>query len=330
MKCNLQTKAAAYLLEILGAEATFSRFPGAERLPLHITETYQIDRCELLGKAFLSLRIRRDKPTLAAMTKQSDWLHLKTGLRSLFVLESVSSYDRKRLIENKTPFLVPGLQMYLPDLGLDLRENFKIVRGAVEKLSLPGQVVVLACILRRIDPHAEFTGASLAERFGYTKMTMTRALDEMRHFEFVEVQGGRRFARHRFLVTGNALWRKAMPVLRSPVKKRIYLDEWSAGLDFQAGETALSEQTDLGFSRRAVWAVTSSEWKHLLGSPDIRIIPNVSKDMAHAEFEVWHYAPKLLAEKPFVDPLSLALSLGKHPDERVDMSIEQLFKLVPW
>ncbi len=330
MKGNFQTKVIDYIREILGADATFSRFPDAESLPLHITETYQIDRCELLGVTFLSLQIRREKPTSAAMTKQSDWLHLKTGLRSLFVLESVSSYDRKRLIENKTPFLVPGLQMYLPDLGLDLRENFKVAQRTVENLSLPGQVVVLACILRRIDPQAEFTGASLAERFGYTKMTMTRALDEMRHFEFVEVQGERRFARHRFLVTGKELWSKAMPVLRSPVKKRIYLDEWFPGLDFQAGETALSEQTDLGFPQRAVWAVTSSEWKHLQKSSDIRIIPDVSKDMAHAEFEVWHYAPKLLAEKPFVDPLSLALSMQRHPDERVNMSIDRLLNLVPW
>ena len=79
------------------------------------------------------------------------WLHQKTGLRCLFVLDTVGAYERKRLIEDKIPFLAPGQQLYLPDLGLDLREQFRTPRREHLKISPAAQLVVLACLLRRMD-----------------------------------------------------------------------------------------------------------------------------------------------------------------------------------
>ncbi len=263
------------------------------------------------------------------MVKHANWLREKTGLRCFFIVESVTAYERKRLIENRIPFLAPGQQLYLPDLGLDLREQFRAPRRENLKISPTAQLVVLACLLHRI-PQDGFTGAGLAERFGYTKMTMTRALDELRHLELVECEGERRFARHRFLITGRELWEKARPVLRSPVKKRVYVDEWFAGCDFKAGESALSDLTMLGFWQRATWAITSEEWKTIQKEPGLHMIPEVSKDMAHAEFEIWHYDPRLLAEKPLVDRLSLALSLESINDDRVQIAIDELLGGVRW
>ncbi len=330
MHAKLLVQATDYLKEILGVAPMFSAFPGAGRLPLHMAETYETRHCELAGKAFLALIARDDIPAPAAMAKHAAWLFQKTGLRSIFVLETVSAYERKRLIRDKIPFLAPGQQLYLPDLGLDLREQFKEPRRDTSKISPAGQVVVLACLLRRIDPASEFTGASLAESLGYTKMTMTRALDELRQLELVECQGERRFARHHFLVTGRELWEKARPALRSPVKKRIYVDEWFPGCDFKAGESAMEELTMLGMGRHATWAITSAEWKQIQKEPGLHIIPEVSKDMAHAEFEIWHYDPRLLSDKPVVDRLSLALSLDHIADERVQISIDELLGGVKW
>ena len=330
MRACLQAKAAAYLREILGVEAVFAPFPDLGRLPLHITESYEIAQCTLMGREFMALQVHDAGPAPAAMAKQADWLHQKTGLRCLFILDTVGGYERKRLIENKIPFLAPGQQLYLPDLGLDLREQFRAPRRENLKISPAAQVVVLACLLRRLDPQSEFTGASLAERYGYTKMTMTRALDELRQLELVECEGERRFARHRFLIAGRDLWEKARPALRSPVKKHVYVDEWFPGCDFKAGESALAESTLLVAPQRAIWAITSEQWKQFQKEPGLHLIPEVSKDMAHAEFEIWHYDPRLLAEKPLVDRLSLALSLAHVNDDRVQIAIDELLGGVPW
>ena len=86
----------------------------------------------------------------------------------------------------------------------------------------------------------------------------------------------------------------------------------------------------LGVTPRAVWAITSEEWKGIRNEPGLHLIPSVSKDMAHVEFEIWHYDPRLLADKPLVDRLSLALSLSDIKDERVEISIDNLLGGVPW
>lgn len=330
LKAHLQGKAASYLREILGVEAVFTPFPDLGRLPLHIAECYEVAHCVLMGREFMALEGHDVGPTPSAMAKHADWLHQKTGLRCLFLLETVSAYERRRLIGSKIPFLAPGQQLYLPDLGLDLRERFRAPRRENLKISPAAQVVVLACLLRRLDPQSEFTGAGLARQFGYTKMTMTRALDELRQLELVACEGERRFARHRFLITGRELWEKARPVLRSPVKKRVYVDEWFAGSDFKAGESALSELTILGFRQRDTWAITAGEWKTIRTEPGPHMIPEVSKNIAHAEFEIWHYDPALLAETPLVDRLSLALSLESINDDRVRIAIDELLEGVPW
>jgi len=332
MKAFLKAKAASYLREILGVEVLFTPFHDHDlgRLPLHIMESYEIAQCTLMGREFMALQGHDAGPTPAAMAKHADWLHQKTGLRCLFLLETVDAYERKRLIESKIPFLAPGQQLYLPDLGLDLREQFRAPRRENLRISPAAQVVVLACLLRRLEPESEFTGAGLAEQFGYTKMTMTRALDELRQLELVECEGERRFARHHFLITGRDLWEKARPVLRSPVKKRVYVGEWFAGGDFKTGEWALSELTMLGFRRTDTWAITSQEWKTIQTEPGLQMIREVSKDMAQAAFEIWHYDPALLAEKPLVDRLSLALSLESINDERVQIAIDELLGGVPW
>jgi DNA-binding MarR family transcriptional regulator len=330
MKESLQNKIVAYLAEMLGVEVQFHPFLGAANLPHHLTETYEIKEWQILGHRFLAMIANDGELTPASVEKQEEWLRQKTGLRGILVTNTMAAYNRKRLIERKIPFVVPGNQLYLPDLGLDLRDYLTKARPAVSKLSPASQVVLLAWILRRLDPATELAATRLAGLLNYTKMTMSRALDELRLLQLIERQGESRSAGFRFLLDGRQLWEKARPYLRSPVTRRIYLDEWFAGSEFKAGESALEEKSMLAHSGRATWAVTTGQWKRLQKEPYTHIIPEASKEMAHAEFELWRYDPRLLGEPPCVDPLSLALSFSDADDERVQMAVDQLLRGVRW
>ncbi len=330
MNTSLSARTLTYLGNVLGISANFGSFDQASSFPAYLRESYEIVDCEILGTRLLVLFSRDTEFTPASIEKHVDWIRQKTNRRSIFVSATLEPYNRKRLIERKIPFIVPGNQLYLPDLGLDLREQFKRILKPITKLSPASQVVTLACLLRKIDPSEELTAGRLAERFRYTKMTMIRVLDELRTVQLVHRENEGRNGPFKFALTGKELWKAAQPHLRSPVRKRIYLDEWFSGLDFLAGEAALEKRTLIGFPRRTAWAVTNAEWKQLQRSPDIRIIPEVSKEMAHAEFELWRYDPRLLAEKPTVDPLSLALSFNDTPDERLSMAVDELLRSVPW
>jgi len=281
------------------------------------------------------LLLSSDDPDLSplVMEKQAGWVEQKTGLRCLFLLDSLQPHTRRRLIERKLPFVVPGKQLNLPDLALDLREQFRSARPPVTQLMPASQVLVLAACLGRLRKDDAMSASQLAARFGYTRMTPTRAFEELRAVGLLERESDQRGAPRHFTVQGSALWEKARPYLRSPVRKRVYLEDGYGGpANFMAGERALAEQSALGFGERSAWAINGEEWKQLQQGAHLRILPEVLKKSSHTEFEIWHYAPRLLAEPPFVDPLSLILSLSAEAvaDERVQKAVEHLLGKVEW
>lgn len=322
--------AATYVQATLGLAPHFVPAPEAASWPLHLTEAYEARRCRLLSGEFLALHVRDTSAAPAAIAKHAEWIRQRTGLRSLFIFDSLAPYQRRRLIEAKLPFLCPGNQLYLPDLGIDLREHVKAPPEKITHLAPAAQVLVLACLHHKIAPSESFTGVELGARFGYTKMTMARAMDHLRQLEWVETEGNRQFSRHRFVLCGRDLWEKARPRLRSPVTKRVYLEEWFPGEKFKAGESALEELTLLGSSRRATWAIIPEQWKTLQQAPSTHLIPEAAKENAHAEFELWRYDPALLATPPLVDALSLALSFRDNPDERIQMAVDDVLRKIPW
>jgi len=324
------TKTEAYLATTLGLAARFSSAPEAERWPLYLTEAYDARRCDISGRSFFALHVRAVEFTPETFAKHADWILQRTSLRSLFIFDALALRQRRRLIEAKIPFLCPDNQLYLPDLGLDLREQVKAPPKKVTQLAPAAQVLLLACLHRKIVPGEPFTGVSLGAKFGYTKMTMARALDELRQFHWVETEGNRQSSQHRFVLSGRELWEQARPRLRSPVTKRLYLEEWFPGEKFKAGESALEELTMLGHPRRATWAITPQQWKTLQREPGTHLIPEAAKANAHAEFELWRYDPALLATTPLADSLSLVLSLQDNPDERIQMAVDDVLRKFPW
>lgn len=330
MKTQSEADVLKYLAETLGLSMEFTSDSGVASLPYHLEEAYELKGCQLLGRDFIALFAKRGELTPASIEKHVDWCYKKTGKRAILVTDTLVGYNRKRLIERKVPFIVPGAQLYLPDLGLDLSENLKAGMRRVDKVAPASQVVVLAALLGRLNPVEDFTATSLAARFGYSKMTMTRAIDELRGLGLVEGLGEGRYGEFQFVMTGEALWKRVRPHLKSPVKKRIYLEDWEEHADYRAGETALSERSMLGHPQRMTWAVSSKQWKQLEKTPNLRIIPEVSKAAARAEFEVWGYDPAVLADRDCVDPFSLALSLNNETDDRVQLSVDEMLKGLSW
>jgi DNA-binding transcriptional ArsR family regulator len=330
MKTHSEAKITKYLENTLGLGAEFAAVAGIGNLPFHLEEAYQLRAFRIIGKDFIVLFAKHDDLTPAAIEKHMDWFRNKTGLRGIFVTDSLEAYNRKRLIERRVPFIVPGAQLYLPDLGLDLNEHLTAAKQRVEQVSPATQVVLLSALLGKLNPFERFSAASLANHFGYSKMTMTRTLDELRGLNLVDTLVDGRYGEFAFLIQGEVLWQQARPHLKSPVKKRIYVENWAERLDFMAGETALADQTMLGKPQRVTWAVTSQQWKQLETTAELRIIPAVSKNAAQTEFEIWSYAPALLSDGNHVDPLSLALSLKNEKDDRVQIAIDELLEDLKW
>jgi hypothetical protein len=122
---NLVDRLKRYLLDTLGITVTLSKPTNQGSLPFFLQDIYDMFQVRLLNEDFIVLASRNDSElTPATIHKHIDIVSQQLKMKAVFVHSGISSFNRKRLIEHKVPFVIPGKQMYLPDLGIDLREYF--------------------------------------------------------------------------------------------------------------------------------------------------------------------------------------------------------------
>lgn len=352
---KLLTDTTNYLLEILGPDSTGAGsvsawaepWLDAEQLPFYLHNSYSYYTAALFGQVCLLMLAKTpegETPAVVRKHRQAVSKHFPGEV--LYVIEAVSSYNRKRLIEQRVPFLVPGNQLYLPSMGVDLREYFKPSKQAEPAhLGAPAQAIVLREILLR-----DCTGLpskALASRLGYSPMTITRAINELtpRRLATIEYVGKEKHLR--FSAQGRSLWDAALPELQSPVKKRAWLawrDKPNSEIGFGGlvtGESALAHYTSLADTGVKQWAIDQDAWLGLTKRGNVKILASGSADAALTErnqfskerevmeIEVWSYRPRIItSEEHAVDPLSLWLSLANSNDERIEIACETLLEQV--
>jgi hypothetical protein len=160
---------------------------------------------KILEQWFLFFTPAYDEPiSPATLAKQLAWLEGETGKRGIFGVPVLDAYSRRRLMGYKIPFIVPENRLYLPDLGIDLREHFKKQRQPHKTLTPQAQFILLAYLLRR-PAIEQWTASTLATVFQTTKMTMGRALEDLASHELAEVIPKGRIKEVRFIGVGQEL-----------------------------------------------------------------------------------------------------------------------------
>ena len=317
-----------YVHDALGVSVKSTPWSGADRLPHFLKEGYKFAQAELLGlHALLVIDTNPEEQSPATIRKHLETLQTKQHANLIYVRARVTAYNRKRLIEQKVPFIVPGNQMYLPMLAIDLREHFRTIREESPTFSPSTQVVVLYAMLR--DAGQVLIPAELAPRLGYSAMTMTRAFNELETASLAEVTIRGRERCLRFSRDRREIWEKAQPFLRSPVNKRLFIRRTKgAEAPIRAGLTALAHFSMLAPPAHMVYALSREDWKAFRGRHKIIEVP--AQDPDGIEIEVWWYPPALFAEHGIVDRLSLYLSLKDDQDERTETALQEMMEKFKW
>ena len=317
-----------YVHDVLGVSIKPKPWNGANRLPHFLREKYRFAQAELLGlHALLVIDTSPEEQSPAIVRKHMDLLQTKQQVDLIYVRAQVTAYNRKRLIEQRVPFIVPGNQMYLPMLAIDLREHFRRIREEIPTFSPSTQVVVLYALLR--NARQELIPTEMAPLLGYSTMTMTRAFDELETASLAEIAIRGRERCLRFNEGRREIWEKAQPFLRSPVNKRIFIHRTDSIADaIRAGLTALAHYSMLAAPAYTAYALSREDWKVLGKRHEIIELPDQDPDAN--EIEVWSYPPALFAEHGFVDPLSLYLSRKADHDERTESALEEMMEKFKW
>lgn len=320
-------KVASYLAETLGAEIVPAPWQQC-RLPHFLEETYMFYVVELAGATVL-LMVDPGTAELApaALRKHMSLVQTRWEGDVVYVTPALATYNRKRLIEHKVSFIVPGNQMYLPMEGIDFREHFRRQRERQAVLTPSAQMLLLHVLLR--PPPDVMTPKEAAARLSYSAMTMTRAFNELEAAQLVRVTPQGKERHLRLGAKPKDVWRQAQPVLSSPVKKEISI-RWTSeeAPGHRAGLTALAESSMLLAPARATHALSRKSWTSLRREHDVVEVP--SHDPDALQLQLWSYAPEHLTPGRHVDPLSLYLSLRDSDDERIAAALEELMETVAW
>jgi hypothetical protein len=151
----------------------------ANELPYFLRDAFQFGELELLGQpVVLAIGRAEAKQSLSEVRTCLDKVKALAGQPAVYITDALASYDRRRLIEHKVPFIVPGNQLYLPDLGLDLREYFRRRAPATEVLSPSAQAMLITALLRK-PWQSDWQPSKDAVALGYTPMTVSRVVKEL-------------------------------------------------------------------------------------------------------------------------------------------------------
>jgi DNA-binding transcriptional ArsR family regulator len=320
-----------YLATTLGiAVPALSAWPGVKTLPRYLADGFAFHELDLWGKVCLLMVAKQEAPTPVELQRQLRLVERLAGLPVLYGQAEMTARQRQRLLELFVPFVVPGRQLFLPPLGVDLREQYAAqARHHAPALGPAAQAVLLAGLLGYwgMDDHA----SAIARRFGYSAMTLSRARRELLDRGLVNLQGDGRGARWSLNGTRAAVWQAALPALRSPVLRRMWcnLPENERKRLPMAGLTALAEYSMLAGPAVPAVALSDAAWWSMLDRlPSLRQAEELFEGAV--EVEIWSYDPHILIEPPVrnVDRYSLFLSLqpAAEADERVAQALEAMMK----
>ena len=326
---KLERVTTTYLCQVLGDVSPLAPWEQVTSLPFYLQDRYQVSTAIIVGTPCLLILARDAGGETPAVVRK----HLQAVQRHftgpvIYVVEHITSYNRKRLVEQRVPFVVPNKQMYLPSLGLDLREQFSTKVDTREK---PLGAVAQVLLLRELFQPGFYSVAAklLAEQMDYSAMTIGRAFAELTDKNLAELEKIGREKQLKFLHRGKELWLEAQQYLADPIKKRIWVegDLYSAQVP-AAGETALAHYTMLSEPKCPVVAISAREWPSQKEFLNLNELP--SCDGYGIQVELWSYKPCLIKEGNYVDELSLYLSMRGNNDERIAMAADELAGEMKW
>ena len=328
----LATAVLHYIHEVLGIDAPGVKpWAREDQLPYFLRDSFQFGELALLGQpVVLAIERAEARQSLSEVRIALDKVTALAGQRAVYVTDTLASYDRRRLIAQKIPFIVPGNQLYLPDLGLDLREYFRQRATFKEAALSPSAQAMLITALLRQPWQPDWQPSKVATTLGYTPMTLSRAVKELTAAGLATAYTVGRMRWLRMELPPAQVWERAKSALRTPVRRTV----WVAAHEVVAhqssriaGLSALARCSMLTEPKWPVYAMTAADWKTAMDA-GVRELPE--PEAGAQEWQLWSYSPALMPDATTVDPLSLTLSLQENADDRIQLALDELKGQLPW
>ncbi|MDZ7794713.1 MAG: hypothetical protein U5P10_13805 [Spirochaetia bacterium] len=315
---------ASYIKKTLGFKVEISDWEDKENLPLLLREQYTFYVIHLLNTDHLIFTENREnRNTPAAISKHCKMLAQYWSGGIIYSKNTLSSTDRTRLIQAKIPFIIPEKQLYLPFLGIDLKEIFPHEKRKSGKLSPSAQLLLLGKLYEK--NWIKKSPSRMSEDIGMSNMSIGRAFSELELHNIVSVRTFGKEKKLEFHLHGQNLWESSLSLLRSPVTSSETVAFQNNNNLIIAGESALSRYSMINEPSIPTYAVLNRAKNTMLQMNMLE--KDLNKDMI---IQKWSYDPRILSMNGIADPLSMYLEFKESDDERIEEALEDLIKDMPW
>ena len=316
-----------YLAEIFGLSVKIENWDGKSKLPLYLRNKREYFVLSMGNMQSVLMKNNSDNFNVSGFEKEMKEIEKYAEMSVILWLDAISTYQRNALIKNKIPFIVPNSQVYVPELGMSLKEFCAGKRKKVEKISAATQFLLLFFIYQK--KHEEKSQSEIAEYLNMSAMNVSRAVQELKELGLVESRKEGTSKVIKSVATGKELYQLSCGYLQSPVQKKIYVNLKYFDMDLPfAGETALAKKSMLNYPKFTVYAMDKKLLKDI---PQEAIVePKLMTNSDYVEIELWKYNPLVYKSNEMVDIVSLVQSLKDVEDERVEMQIEEIMEEYKW
>ena len=297
-------------------------------LPLYLTARRTLHKLSCENLSFVLIKVHADERFgVIAFEKQAAQLSEKYGMPVAFEFDSISRTQRDSLIKRNIPFIAGSDQLYLPFLGISLRNHFTHPKSIKAEKMMPVTQSLLLWLLYKSNGEP-VVKKDAAEAIGVTRTSLTRASEQLSAMGLIsQEKSGKEFLIKAGSI-GIDLFRKAKPFLINPVQRIITVQNDSIYDQYPfSGESALAKRTMLNPPAIPVHSV----WKSAIDGGTITEIDIRWETKAEpVRLELWKYDPVLFAKHGIADPISVAMSFENNVDERIEGAIEEYLEGYTW
>ncbi len=272
------------------------------------------------------LMVTEELPDGSTLAKRVSEISNLMGMPVILVMENMDSVRRRILIANRTSFIIPGKQAYMPFMGALLTERGMANVSSTEKQTFsPAAQVLLLTHLQKESFEGKII-SEIAKHFPYSVKTVAAAAKELEQAGICMIEGDNS-GKYLHWIPREEIWDKAYPWLTSPVQDVLYCDRIEMipeTLRYVTYDKALAEYTFMADFSGEAFAVYKNDdaIKKLKNNGMFNAVEGKYR------IELWKYNPALLANGNMVDALSLALCYKECSDERVMAELNKLINRI--
>lgn len=312
-----------FLEDVLHINLDISKYSDTDKLPLVLQGSFNLFVINMNGERFI-LAEPKENLGLATLRKQQRRLEKFTMLYCVLYLKNLKSYTREKMLEEGIPFVWEKHQIYIPFLGILLKQNETRALKHVTKVSFLTQKFLLMVLYNQME---NINVTKAADFLGVTKMSATRCFDEIESMELPVLSKKGRTRLINIYNDKKEMWKLIKPCMRNPLLQEFFLAEDVNGELLKSGDSALDMYSMLGDNKYKTYAITKSqlseyEIKNKKQIPSGELPGCVVQELGYViNFE----------NSGAVDPLTIYLIMESQIEEpRIELALNEMLEEHVW